>query len=236
MIFPLSNPPIQPTNPVVDAQVLAAIAETQTKGVRLPPACATELVLVPGGVDLVMGLLDPSPSARMTVPVSLSRTQPLMPGAKSSSSQLLLKLQFFDGFDWTALKNQHIRPVFVPPKSDLRLHSIRHVGDAEDEKFVSLMRRRPYEKFDVPDTHVDADRDRAAPQSRRQSGQYVAGYLESTTASRLAKTDKINDSVLKRRREDDEEEDEEARRRRLEDMRLFGDLLYQGEAATFHGF
>jgi serine/threonine protein kinase len=227
------RPPFRPTSrltaPVpLGLQVLAAIAETMTKGVRLPPAAATELILVPGGVELVMGLLDPSPSARMTVPVSLSRSQPHAPGAKSSSSQLLLKLQIFAGFDWNALKNQNIRPVFIPPKSDLRVHSIRHVGDTEDEKFVNLLRRRPYEKSESHDVEMERTNAREGA---------VAGYLESTTASRLAKTDKVNDSVLTRKR--DEEDEEEMRQRRLEDQRQYGDLLFRGgpeAAAIFSEF
>ena len=123
-----------------EALIMAAIAETQTKGVRLPPGIFAELSAVTGGVELVTGLLAPSSTARSVIPISLSPQQqsglenpPLaIPTTTSSdgrrqsisgstpSATHLLKSPFFFGFDWISLRQGVMPAPFVPSPVELR--------------------------------------------------------------------------------------------------------------------
>ena len=124
-----------------EALIMAAIAETQTKGVRLPAGILAELSAVNGGVELVVGLLAPSPTVRTIIPISLSPQQQSgldnPPSAASSSimerrqsitgsssSMHLLKSPFFYGFDWISLRQGVMPAPFIPSPVDLRaLHT-----------------------------------------------------------------------------------------------------------------
>ena len=143
-----------------EALIMAAIAETQTRGVRLPPGILAELSAVNGGVELVQGLLAPSPTVRTVIPICLSPQQQSgldnLPSSSSTttdgrrqsisgapSATHLLKSPFFFGFDWTGLRQGVMPAPFVPSPVDLRALHTPTVGQSVYLSLrVALLHRR----------------------------------------------------------------------------------------------
>ena len=115
-----------------------------------PTGIVAELQEVPGSIELVIGLLSPSPTARTIIPVSIARSsQPTLGsfsggGANAASSQLLLKNPFFKGFDWAGLKNQAHRPIFIPPKRDFRAFRVGQDTCDEEVDFLPSTTKHTY--------------------------------------------------------------------------------------------
>jgi serine/threonine protein kinase len=102
-----------------DCRVMAAVAETQHKGVRLNPAAVSELEGIPGALPLITGFLNPVPANRLLI------------STKPSSD--IVKSPFFKDFDWAALRNLTLpapfQPTFPAETSDEEKERIRREAE-----------------------------------------------------------------------------------------------------------
>ena len=89
------------------------------------------------------------------------------------------------------------------------------------DKYTALIRRG---------LHMDKDGSGDSPNGEKSDNEVLrAGYLESTTASRLGAVE----AITQRTRKEKEEEDDE---QKAKDEKTFGNFLYKGDQLYFRDF
>ncbi len=208
-----------------EAKVMNAIAETHTKGVRLPVSCAAELAAVPGGTEVVLGLLSPSPLSRTVIPTYLS--SPMQPESSS-----LLGSKVFAGLDWVALRHGSLHVPYVPPRMELRpsLTPAATPTDGDGDEAAMLLRRKQDDAVhNLTESSKTTTTTTYAAPSAAKAGP-PPSYLDSTAASRLGSVTRAKREVV------EDEDDEEKRNQRQQDEQFFHHLAYNGNQAIFADF